>query len=100
VARNAQEIRELGRSLYERIRTLSRHFADLGRSLDRAVDAYNTSVGSLEVRVLPGARRFKELGAAVGEDLPALPTLATSARPLRAAELDPLLAEQTGLPES
>jgi DNA recombination protein RmuC len=100
VARNAQEIRELGRALYDRIRTLSRHFAELGRNLDRAVDAYNTSVGSLEVRVLPGARRFKELGAAVGEDLPVLPTLATAVRPLRAPELDPLLAEQTGLPES
>jgi DNA recombination protein RmuC len=100
VARNALEIRELGRTLYDRIRTLARHFADLGRNLDRAVDAYNTTVGSLEVRVLPGARRFKELGAAAGEDLPGLPTLNIAPRPLRAPELDPLLAEQSGLPES
>lgn len=100
VARNAHEIRELGRSLYDRIRTLARHFGDLGRNLDRAVDAYNTTVGSLEVRVLPGARRFKELGAATGEDVPVLPTLDTVARPLRAPELEPLVAERTGLPEN
>ncbi|WP_224248789.1 DNA recombination protein RmuC [Hyalangium gracile] len=100
VARNAQEIRELGRTLYDRIRTLARHFAELGKNLDRAVDAYNTTVGSLEVRVLPGARRFKELGAAAGEDLPGLPTLNSGTRSLRAPELDPLLAEQAGLPES
>jgi DNA recombination protein RmuC len=100
VARNAQEIRELGRTLYDRIRTLARHFAELGKNLDRAVDAYNTTVGSLEVRVLPGARRFKELGAATGEDVPGLPTLDSVARSLRAPELDPLLAEQAGLPES
>jgi DNA recombination protein RmuC len=100
VARNAQEIRELGRTLYDRIRTLARHFGELGKNLDRAVDAYNTTVGSLEVRVLPGARRFKELGAAAGEDVPAIPTLNSGTRSLRAPELDPLLAEQAGLPES
>ena len=100
VARNAQEIRDLGRTLYDRIRTLARHFADLGRNLDRAVDAYNPTVGSLEVRVLPGARRFKELGAAAGEDLPVLSTLHSGTRTLRTPELDPLLAEQAGLPES
>jgi DNA recombination protein RmuC len=42
----------------------------------------------------------EELGAAAGEELPALPTLNVAPRPLRAPELDPLLAEQTGLPES
>lgn len=101
VARNAQEIRELGRTLYERIRTLAKHFSDLGRNLDRAVDAYNTTVGSLETRVLPGARRFKELGAATGEDVPALHSVDTGTRSLRAVELDPLLSgESVKLPES
>jgi DNA recombination protein RmuC len=100
VARNAQEIRELGRTLYERIRTLAKHFSDLGRHLDRAVDAYNTTVGSLEVRVLPGARRFKELGAGTGEDVPALHSVDVGTRPVRAPELDPLLADVAGrLPE-
>lgn len=99
VARNAQEIRELGRTLYERIRTLVKHFADLGRNLDKAVDAYNTTVGSLEVRVLPAARRFKDLGAGSGEDVPALHSVDSVTRPLRAPELEPLLADLEKLPK-
>jgi DNA recombination protein RmuC len=89
VAENAAEIRELGKSLYERVRTLARHFAELGRSLDRSVGAYNEAVGSLESRVLPGARRFRDLGAAGGEELPALLPVDAVSRPLRAPELEP-----------
>ena len=35
----------------------------MGESLHRAVDAYNSGVGSLKSRVLPEARRFQNLGA-------------------------------------
>ena len=72
VAENAREISDLGKSLYERIRTLAGHFGMVGKNLAQAVDAYNRTVGSLEGRVLPAARRFQELGAAGGEEIEGL----------------------------
>lgn len=75
MAASAREVAELGRQLHDRLRVLCEHFARIGGSLERAVDAYNAAVGSLESRVLPGARRFRELGAAGGDELPELAPL-------------------------
>lgn len=63
LARNAAEVAALGRDLYDRIGKLAEHWSRLGERLGQAVEAYNQSVGSLESRVLPAARRFRELGA-------------------------------------
>jgi DNA recombination protein RmuC len=86
IARNAQEISELGRQLHERIGTLAGHFEDLRRGLDRAVESYNRAVGSLEGRVLASARRFRELGV-TPDDLAALPVIEQSTRGLTAVEM-------------
>lgn len=69
IARNAQEISELGKQVYDRLRTFVGHFTSVGAALGRAVSAYNSATGSLESRILVPARRFKELGAASGDDL-------------------------------
>ncbi|MFQ5756777.1 MAG: DNA recombination protein RmuC [Acidiferrobacterales bacterium] len=59
---NAERIREIGEDLYNRLTTFSEHLSRLGRSLDTAVTQYNRSVGSFQAKVLPGARKFSELG--------------------------------------
>lgn len=63
LARNAQEICELGRELHERISVMAGHWGKVGKNLGDAVGAYNKAVASLESRVLVSARRFKELEA-------------------------------------
>ncbi|MGH9495563.1 MAG: DNA recombination protein RmuC [Candidatus Sulfotelmatobacter sp.] len=82
LARNAQQISVLGKELHERLRKLAGHITAVGSNLDRAVEAYNQAVGSLENRVLVSARKFSELGAAVAEDIPELEPIETSARTL------------------
>jgi DNA recombination protein RmuC len=65
----AEQVCAAGQELYKRVSTLADHFDKLGNSLQRAVEAYNLAVGSLDRRVLPSARRMKELGAVSGDDL-------------------------------
>ncbi|HSS75450.1 MAG TPA: DNA recombination protein RmuC [Thermoanaerobaculia bacterium] len=72
VEESAQQISELGKSLYERLRAFAGHLGTMGRNLSQSVDAYNKAVGSLESRVLPAARRFKEMGAAGGDEIETL----------------------------
>jgi DNA recombination protein RmuC len=69
VAQNAALIRDLGQDLHRRLLAFVGHLAKSGRALGTAVEAYNSAVGSLERNVLPGARRFIELGAASGEGI-------------------------------
>jgi DNA recombination protein RmuC len=88
IARNAREISELGKDLYDRVRTYLGHFVKVGVSLKHATDNYNSAVGSLESRVLPGVRKFKELGAATGAELEELEPLDETPRTLTAPERD------------
>lgn len=62
MAKNAEEISNLGKALYERIGTMSEHFDRLGGHIEKCVAAYNQVIGSFERRVLVAARRFGELG--------------------------------------
>jgi DNA recombination protein RmuC len=85
---NARQISELGRNLYESVRTLASHFSDLGARLNSSLDAYNKAVGSLERNVLVKARRFKDLrGAGVAEDITRLEPIDRVPRALQAPEL-------------
>ncbi len=63
---NAEHIRDVGEELYGRLATFSEHLMKLGRSLNGTVADYNKTVGSYEAKLLPGARKFSEMG--VGGD--------------------------------
>jgi DNA recombination protein RmuC len=82
MAANAQEVSRLGKDLYDRLRTFTSHFADIGKGLDRALESYNKGVGSLEARVLVTARKFKERGAIAGDEIEILEPVDKSARGL------------------
>ena len=62
LADNAQEIRKLAEDLYGRLTVFAGHMNKVGKQLASSVENYNRAVGSLERKVLPGARKFVELG--------------------------------------
>ena len=101
VARNAEEIQLIGRELYERLRTLVSHLEAVGRSIKQAGDSYDRFVGSLEQKVLPGARRFRELGVHATEELESPEPLQLSLRSVTKAELlERAEAEELRVPTS
>jgi DNA recombination protein RmuC len=63
LAKNAQEVADLGKQLYERIATMAGHWSNMGDRLDTAVKAYNEASASLETRVLVSARKLRDLKA-------------------------------------
>lgn len=65
LAEDARKIAQLGKELYERIQTMAGHWAKMGNGLRAALTSYNDAVGSLESRVLPSARKFRDLNIGV-----------------------------------
>ncbi len=86
LAENAEAISRLGKDLYERIATLAEHFTGLGKALNTATGAYNKAVGTLESRVLPGARRFRELSISTKDEIAVLAENTQVTRELQAPE--------------
>ena len=83
LARNALEISNLGKELYERLRAMGTHIENVGKGLDRAVESYNRAVGSVESRVMVTARKFAELGPAVTEEIAELQPIEKTTRTLQ-----------------
>ena len=69
VSKNAEEISALGRQLYDRVSNFADSLDEVGRGLKSATKGFNGAVGSFEQMLLPGARRFAELGAKGSKDL-------------------------------
>ena len=73
----AEQIAALGAELHQRVAIVAEHMGSLGSSLGKSVTNYNEAVASMERRLLVTARRFEELGADSGRELPDPPLLDT-----------------------
>jgi DNA recombination protein RmuC len=63
VSKSAEEVSKVGRELYNRISVFADHLGGVAKGLRSAVGSFNDAMGSFESKILPGARRFEELGA-------------------------------------
>lgn len=88
LAENAEQIRELGEEMYTRLAAFGEHLGRLGKSLETSVKHYNGAVGSYDSRVLPGARRFTELGIRARKQVEGLEQIETGARTVQALSDD------------
>jgi DNA recombination protein RmuC len=87
LSRDARQIGDLGRRLYESVGRLADRFDRLGSRLRASIDAYNDAVGALEGGVLTKARRFKDFHLGGDDDLDALEPIHRIPRILQAPEL-------------
>ena len=68
------------------MRVMAGHLSDIGKGITRATEAYNRAVGSMEARVLPSARRFRDLGAATSDEIPPVEPVEATPREVSAPE--------------
>lgn len=86
LAETAKEISKQGQDLFERMAVLVEHLRAMAKALVSMNTAYNDAIGSLESKVLPAARRFKELGIASDKDIPQLEAIEQTPRPITRAD--------------
>jgi len=91
---NTEHIREIGEQLYKRLCTFTDHLTRLGKALNQAAEMYNKSMGTLQRQVIPGARKFTELGISEHQNLQIGEEVETALRGTtgtdNASEQDPL----------
>ena len=80
LSQSAQQAGQLGKELYERISVLAEHLEGIGQALTKSVHVYNKAIGSLETRILPAARKFKDLGIASDKEIPLLEAIEAAPR--------------------
>ena len=81
VAENAERIKDLGKELYDRVVKFAEHLSEIAKGLERASKAYNNAVASFDSRLIPSARKFREMGVG-SADVPQVDPIETFPRPL------------------
>ena len=66
LAREAKQIGQLGKEMYDRIAVAAQHLKSVGSGLNSAVNNYNKFVGSFERNVMSTGRKFAELNIETG----------------------------------
>ncbi len=97
LALSAKQLQADAATLYDRICKIALDYVQLGKALSAAGKKYNEMGGTLESRVLPAARKFKDHGVQSNNEIAAIEPIEFSPRPLQAAEFDQGLE---ALPES
>jgi len=85
LAQNAKDVLATGKELYDRLAKMGDHLARLGKAIDAAGKSYNDTIGALERRVLPSARKMGRLQQIESDIQPA--ALETEIREIAAPEL-------------
>ena len=87
MAKNAQEISQLGGELFDRINNFATHLAKVGGGINSALAAYNKAIGTFDSRILSSARKLKELKA-TEKDIETPKLLEGSPRPIASQNND------------
>jgi DNA recombination protein RmuC len=82
IEKNVREIGKLGQELFVRISDMAEHAEDMGKSLKKAVEHYNSMIGTIESRVLVTTRKFKALGDLSAADIPEITPVTITTREL------------------
>ena len=83
LAKNAEELRRIAGEFYDRMRVFAESYAESGRQLGKAVEAYNRSAGSWEMRLDPSLKRMRELGVGGSGEAAGPKTIEITPRELR-----------------
>ena len=91
IAEHANEVASLGNELYERVGAVLVDVSRMGTNLGTSIKAYNEMIGSLERRMLPTLRKFRDLKVVQGDEIKPLKSIDSQTRPLIAPEATPEL---------
>jgi DNA recombination protein RmuC len=95
LAENAEHIRQVGEELYGRLSTFADHLGKTGKSLNSSVQHFNKAVASFDTRVLPGARKFTEMGISAKKTVENIEQIETAPRNLESQSLESQSASLT-----
>ena len=95
IGESAEVILKEGVELNDRMLNFISHYQDVGNRLNRAVDAFNKSVGTFDRRIVPQGRKFAQLATGKEDSFPQPSTVEKLVRESRYAE-----EAQSRLPEN